>query len=141
MPLTAELEEKIRETHAGVLVLREWRIHVNGSVKELKDRVGNHEGRLQKVEGALKSVDLGKLEASVNAIDLKKLKEVMDLLSVKKIERLNALLEMVNPENVEQLAEVCMAYRILRWMAVVLGGSIVALIWSLIIGRAQIVFK
>jgi hypothetical protein len=139
--LTPELEEKIRETHAGVLILKEWRIHLNGSVEELKKRVSNHEGRLQQVENKLSSVDLGELERTVDAIDLKKLQEVMDLLSIKQIKRLNAILEMVNPENVEQMAEVCMAYSILRWMAVVLGGSIIALIWSLIIGRAQIVFK
>jgi septal ring factor EnvC (AmiA/AmiB activator) len=141
VPLTSELEEKIRETHAGVLVLKEWRIHLNGSVEELKKRVSNHEGRLQQIESTLTSVDLDKLEDTVEAIDLEKLHDIMTLLSVKQIKRLNAILDMVNPENVEQLAEVCMAYSILRWMAVVLGGSIIALIWSLIIGRAQIVFK
>lgn len=141
MPLTAELEEKIRETHASALILREWRIHLNGSVAELKDRVSDHEDRLQSVEGTLSNFDLSRLESTVNAINLKKLHEVMELLSVKQLERLTAILDMLNPENVEQLAEVCMAYRILRWLAVVLGGSIVALIWSLIIGRAQIMFN
>ena len=53
MPLTTELEKKIRETHAGVLVLREWRVHLNGSVAELKERVSDHEDRIQNVEGTL----------------------------------------------------------------------------------------